>query len=98
MLLAYAGSGLHIIIYRWECETVVWLQGRLCSSLHITEGLPYSGLPQLLDTVLALCEAASAENGDKTGRTKQDTTVSTLLLLALFFGTFILLIIYPLPD
>lgn len=106
---------------------MVWLQGRLCSSVDITEGLTGSGLPRLLATIQAVCEqtattsattaaaAATSSDGQPNQQLQlldaaaghmqherhlltENTTVSTLLLLALFIGTLAFLIAFPIPD
>lgn len=79
-------------------ETVGWLQGHLCSSLDVTEALCGRGLPRLLDTVECLCQFEIKERRTpSTAPTLQDTTVS-LLLLALFVTTVVLLALFPPPD
>ncbi|XP_023311046.1 leucine-rich repeat and calponin homology domain-containing protein 1 isoform X2 [Anoplophora glabripennis] len=79
------------------CRKIGVDEGRLCSTLDVTEGLVGRGLPRLLDTVENLCEFGMKRCVTPTQHGLQDTTVS-LLLLTLFFTTVALLIAFPPPG
>ncbi|RZC38833.1 leucine-rich repeat and calponin -likey domain-containing protein 1, partial [Asbolus verrucosus] len=79
------------------CRKIGVDEGRLCSTLDVTEALPGRGLPRLLDTVTALCERDAKTPTGATAPTLQDATVS-LLLLTLFFSTIAFLIAFPPPN
>ncbi|XP_044752663.1 leucine-rich repeat and calponin homology domain-containing protein isoform X2 [Coccinella septempunctata] len=83
------------------CRKIGVDEGRLCSTLDVTEALEGRGLPCLYDTIVALCEQeqtyAERKQPAQQNRTLQDTTVS-LLLLAVFFGTLVFLMIFPPPP
>lgn len=90
-----------LIFLSSESETVGWFQGRLCRSVDVTEALTGRGLPRLLDTLEALCGFETLEKGpQKVAEPREgphDRTVS-LLLLALFVATVVLLVLFPPPD
>ncbi|XP_045470138.1 leucine-rich repeat and calponin homology domain-containing protein isoform X3 [Harmonia axyridis] len=81
------------------CRKIGVDEGRLCSTLDVTEALDGRGLPRLYDTVVALCDQVEMERKPmpRQSSTLQDTTVS-LLLLAVFFGTLVFLITFPPPP
>nr|XP_015835426.1 PREDICTED: leucine-rich repeat and calponin homology domain-containing protein 1 isoform X1 [Tribolium castaneum] len=79
------------------CRKIGVDEGRLCSTLDVTEALAGRGLPRLLDTLMALCEFDLKAATVAPLPTLQDTTVS-LLLLMLFFSTIAFFIAFPPPN
>ncbi|KAF5295051.1 hypothetical protein FQR65_LT10604 [Abscondita terminalis] len=79
------------------CRRIGVDEGRLCSSVDVTEALAGRGLPRLLDTVEALCQLEVSRMKTTSVRGQHDTAVS-LLLLAVFISTIALLIAFPPPN
>ncbi|GJQ69787.1 hypothetical protein Trydic_g22345 [Trypoxylus dichotomus] len=80
------------------CRKIGVDEGRLCSSVDVTENLGGRGLPRLLSTVQALCQTKPPDPSTVRRVQGPHDTIVSLVLLAVFVLTVVLLIVYPPPD